>query len=83
MMLVSYLWGQKYFPVPYPRKKLVSYLITMLLLFAAQKGVAQLTHSFALRVASGTVLMLAFLALVIKVEKEEIGKMPFVGKFVR
>jgi O-antigen/teichoic acid export membrane protein len=83
MMLVSYLWGQKYFPVPYARKKLVSYLVTMLLLFAAQKGITQLTHSVPLHIASGTVLLLAFVALVISVEKEEIRKMPFVGKYIR
>ena len=83
MMIVSYLWGQHYFPVPYARKKLVSYLLVMLLLFAVQKGVAQLTGVFALRLLSGSVLMLLFLALVVKVEKDEIRRMPFVGKYIR
>lgn len=34
MMVASYLWGQKHYPVPYPVKKLSAYLVTASLLYA-------------------------------------------------
>lgn len=83
MMVMSYFWGQKYFHVPYATKKILSYLGVMLLLFATQKGVSHLTHMLALRMASGIVLMGLFLLLVLTVEKEEMKKMPFIGKYIR
>lgn len=82
MMVISYFWGQKYFHVPYATKKIVSYLGVMLLLFAAQKGICALTGHFAIRFVSASILMGLFLALVLKVEKEEMRKMPFIGKYI-
>jgi O-antigen/teichoic acid export membrane protein len=83
MMVISYFWGQKYFHVPYAVKKIISYLCTMLILFAAQKGICALTHLFAIRFVTATVFMGLFLLLVLNVEKEEMRKMPFIGKYIR
>ncbi|PZF73036.1 polysaccharide biosynthesis protein [Taibaiella soli] len=83
MMIMSYFWGQKYFFVPYATKKILSYMVVMLLLFAVQRGVSHFTHSFALRLTSGIVLMGLFLLLVLRVEKEEMKKMPFIGKYIK
>lgn len=89
MMMLAYFLGQKYFPIPYPVKKLSSYLVVMLLLFFAQKGVDVLTSSLnaapqiSIRFATATILFLIFLLLVIKIEKSEIKGMPFIGKYIK
>ena len=86
MMIISYLAGQKYFPVPYARKKLLSYILVMSLLFFVQLGVSYLTDgmraAFMIRIASGAVLMLAFVRLVWVAERKELAAFPIIGKYV-
>jgi O-antigen/teichoic acid export membrane protein len=82
MMIVSYFAGQKYFHVPYARKKLLSYLGVIVALFLLQRGVYQLTPSFAIRFVSGCIFMLAFVGLVWRVERAELKSFPVIGKFV-
>ncbi len=83
MMVISYFLGQRYFPVPYPTKKLVSYIVVMLLLFFAEQGVMHITGIIAIRVVAATVFMFLFLLLVLNVEKKELGGMPVIGRFIR
>lgn len=89
MVVVTYFVGQKYYPVPYSVKKILTYLTIMLLLFFLKKGVDYETRhlgellQISIRVASATVLMGLFLALVVKVEKAEMKGMPFIGKYLR
>lgn len=83
MMVVSYFLGQKYFPVPYAIKKLLAYLTIMLLLFAASRGIAALTHLLAIRFVAATALMGSFLYLVFSMEKKELKQLPYIGRFVK
>lgn len=83
MMVVSFLWGQKYFPVPYNVKKLLSYMAVMLLLFFAERGVQLLTTSVIVRLLSGVVFMGIFMKLIMTKEKNEIKSIPVIGRFVR
>ncbi len=83
MMLISYFWGQKVYPVPYATKKLVTYFVIMLLLYFMHWGVCQLTPSIAIRFSVGTVFMFLYLALIVKVEAKELKKFPVIGKFIR
>lgn len=83
MMLISYFLGQKYFPVPYNMKKLLSYLGVMLLLFFAQKAVGHFTESIVIRLGAATVFMLSFISMVVFAEKEELKGLPVVGKYIR
>ena len=83
MMIVSYLLGQKYFPVPYNLKKLLAYLAVMVILFFAQQLVMRLTGNFVVRFVSASVFMAMFLRLVLMAEKKELAGMPFIGKYVK
>ncbi len=83
MMMVSYVIGQKHFPVPYALKKLLSYLGVIVVLFLVQKGVYALTPSFIIRFLSGCALMMVFMSLVWKVERTELKSFPVIGRFVR
>ena len=83
MMVISYFLGQKYFPVPYATKKLISYLVVMLILFFAEQVVMHFTGIIVIRLASATVLMFLFLVLVFNVEKKELAGMPLIGKWIK
>ncbi len=89
MMLLAYFLGQKHYPIPYPVKKLCTYLVTMLVLFFIKVGVDKLTAGLGsslqitIRVIAATILLGLFLLLVMKIERSELKKMPFIGKYIR
>jgi O-antigen/teichoic acid export membrane protein len=89
MVVVTYFVGQKYYPVPYPVKKILTYLTVMLLLFFLKVGVDKLTYSLShwpqlgIRFVSASILMGLFLLLVLKVERAELKGMPVIGKYLR
>jgi O-antigen/teichoic acid export membrane protein len=83
MMVASYLLGQKYFPVPYARKKLLAYLGTMFVLFFGQKIVMWITDIVLIRLVFATGFFYLFLRLVYTVERKELSGMPVVGRFIK
>ncbi|MFC0775874.1 lipopolysaccharide biosynthesis protein [Terrimonas alba] len=82
MMITSYLLGQKYYPVPYARKKLISYLVLTVIIYALHRGLVSLwpNHWFNLIMAS--TLLVLFGLFVAKVERRELERIPFIGKLV-
>lgn len=89
MMVVTYFAGQKYFPVPYPVKKLSSYFIVALILFFLQQIITYYTGSLSthtqliVRTITASMLMGTFLLLIFRVENKELSGMPLIGKFIR
>lgn len=83
MMVTCYVWGQKEYPVPYAWKKLLAYILIVVLLFFIHKWFTMLwineTFSFIL----ASILLLAFVAFIIKIEKNEFQKLPVIGKYIR
>lgn len=89
MVVVTYFVGKKYYPVPYPVKKILAYLVIMLLLFFVKVLIDHLTIHFShfpqitFRLISATGLMGLFLLLVLKIEKSELQGMPLIGKYLK
>ena len=83
MMVLSYFIGQKYFRVPYPVKKLLSYITIMLLLFFIEKVVMYFSIKTPVRLGFATLLFYLFLRLVYFIEKKELKGLPVIGKFVK
>lgn len=82
MVLLCYHFGQKHFPIPYPVKKLLSYIGTIVVLFLIHYGFGKLTENPALRISAGVVLSLCFVALVLKTERKELKGFPVIGKYL-
>ena len=82
MMVISYFMGQHYLPVPYPTKKLLSYIAVMLALFFAQTAVMHYTNMIVIRLSTASVFMFLFLRLILAAEKKELGGMPVVGRWL-
>lgn len=87
MMVVSYTQGQKHYPIPYPRKKLIAYLSISAILYLLHELIAsQMNDSWKgyafVYYGSGLLFMALFGILILRVEAKEIQRLPFVGKFV-
>ncbi|AHF17659.1 lipopolysaccharide biosynthesis protein [Niabella soli] len=82
MVVLAYLLGQKYYPIPYAWKKLVAYMVITVLLFLVNKTLVSFTHNFWLKTGCATVFMCIFLYLVGRVERKELKSLPVIGRFI-
>jgi O-antigen/teichoic acid export membrane protein len=87
MMVISYIQGQKHYPIPYAKKKLITYLVICTLLYLIQKGIMALLPEDAsyyhwVYYSLALVLMGAFTLLIVAVEKKELQKLPYIGKIL-
>lgn len=83
MMVMSYQLGQRYYPIPYPWKKLVAYLVIVSLIYLVQWGISRFTPGWTLlHFGTGIVLLGAFTLFILKIEKKEFQKLPYVGRFI-
>jgi O-antigen/teichoic acid export membrane protein len=81
MMITSYLLGQKYYPIPYAKKKLLAYLVIVTLLYLIHRGLLLLYPHFWFSVATATALLLVFGWFIATIEEKEFQKMPVIGRF--
>ena len=83
MMVISYVWGQKVYPVPYAVSRLLGYLLIAVLLGIANQW---LTLSDSLPIAfhllKSTGFLIIFLSVLYILEREELKKLPLIGKWV-
>lgn len=82
MMVLAYAWGQKYYHIKYPRRRIVTYLIVMLVIYAAHTLVIQDTKAVWAEWFSGIVLFFSFIFLIFYLEKEQLKRLPIIGKYI-
>ena len=83
MMVVSYVWGQRIYPVPYAWKKLVAYLLISVALYGVYSAFELLNLGAWVNRGFALVLLGAFALLVLNAEKKELQRLPYLGKLVR
>ena len=81
MMITSYVLGQKYYPVPYARKKLIAYLVLVVLLYGLHEGLVYLWDNRWFNMGVATSLLLFFTWFVAVIERKELAALPFIGKY--
>lgn len=81
MMLVSYLLGQKHYPIPYARKKLISYLVLTTLVFLLHKVLRMISDNIYFSISGAVILLVGFLWFVARVERKEFQQFPVIGRF--
>ena len=83
MMVASYLLGQKYYKIPYPKKKLIAYLVISALLYLFHQGIIYFTPAMKVLHYFFAVFFLGiFILLIVKIEKKEFQKLPVIGKYI-
>jgi O-antigen/teichoic acid export membrane protein len=83
MMVISYIWGQKYYRIPYATKKLVAYLVIVVILFFIHKLITTYITNVYFNLALGAVLLFLYTSFILFVEKKEFQKLPVVGKYIK
>ncbi len=83
MMITSYVLGQKYYSIPYARKKLIAYLVLVVLIFLAHRGFVYFVENHWASLAAATALLGFFTWFVGKIERKELEKLPIIGKMYR
>jgi O-antigen/teichoic acid export membrane protein len=72
MMIVSYKWGQKVYPIPYATKKLIAYFVITLLLYSINLFILWVSSNKAFNYLFASILLLGFIGFVVKIEKKEL-----------
>ncbi len=84
MMVSSYLLGQKYYPVPYPVKKLIAYLVLVVLIYLMHWGINKIyPNHLWFSLTTATLLFGLFTWFVTKVEAKELAKIPMLAKYFK
>ena len=81
MMVISYVWGQKAYRIPYPWKKLLAYIVIVISIYLFHQ---LLTHFWTGKIFSfsiATIFVLCYVWFLATIEKKELSKMPLVGRF--
>lgn len=81
MMVISYLWGQKEYRIPYATKKLTAYIVIAVLLYFIHYGITHLLEGFLVSFISGLILLMFYILFVSKIEAKEFVKLPLIGKY--
>lgn len=82
MMVVSYVWGQKEYRIPYATKKLIAYLVIVVSLFFIHKGATYFLSNKLFSLSFATILLSVFTWFILLVEKKEFQKLPVIGKYI-
>lgn len=83
MMVISYVQGQKHYPIPYDLKSGGLYISTALALFGIHFTLRSMELNIFLLHGLATIFILVFLAIIVKKEKKELSKIPLLQKFYR
>ena len=83
MMVISFIWGQKEYLIPYAWKKLVSYLVIVVVIYFAYTGILHFYNHVYFNFILATCLLFAFIWFILLIEKKEFQKLPIIGKYMR
>lgn len=82
MMVISFVWGQRVYPVPYAWKKLLAYMVIVLLVYVAFLGLCVFSHRLVYRLAVASILLGAYVVFILRVERKEFRRLPYIGKYL-
>jgi O-antigen/teichoic acid export membrane protein len=82
MMVISYQWGQKAYPIPYATKKLAAYMVIVALLYFIHHFLTGLWKNNLFSLSLATLLTACFSFFILKIEKKEFQKLPYIGKWI-
>jgi O-antigen/teichoic acid export membrane protein len=82
MMVISFVWGQKAYRIPYAWKKLCAYLVISVLLYLLHKTLVHFVPATLFYYGTATLMMTAFVLFILKIERKEFQKLPLIGKYL-
>ncbi|MEO6838014.1 MAG: polysaccharide biosynthesis C-terminal domain-containing protein, partial [Ginsengibacter sp.] len=83
MMVISFVWGQKDYKIPYAWKKLSSYIIIVVILFFVHESLIHFFKGTLTNFISATLLLALYVWFVLNVEWKEFQRLPVIGKYFK
>jgi O-antigen/teichoic acid export membrane protein len=83
MMVISFMWGQKDYRIPYAWKKLVAYIVIVVLLFWIHAAFVHFFTGIISNLISATFLLILYIWFILNVEWKEFQRMPVIGKYFK
>jgi O-antigen/teichoic acid export membrane protein len=71
MMVISYIWGQKAYPVPYAWKKLLAYMVIVVFIYFIHQGITGIWKNPVLNYTMATFLLILFGLFIYRIERRE------------
>ncbi len=71
MMVISFIWGQKVYPVPYAWKKLLAYIVIVVILYFIHHGIISIWPNKALNYTVASFFLLLFGLFIYRIERRE------------
>ncbi|MGH2565944.1 MAG: oligosaccharide flippase family protein, partial [Ginsengibacter sp.] len=82
MMVISFLWGQKDYRIPYAWKKLSAYIVIVVLLFFIHEAITYFFKGTFVNLSTATLLLLLYVWFIMTVERNELQRTPIIKKFL-
>jgi hypothetical protein len=83
MMVMSYVWGQKEYRIPYAWKKMVAYISIVVTFYFIHKGITALLPYTIVSLLIASLLLFIYTWFILLVERKEFQKMPVIGKYLK
>ncbi len=83
MMLISYWWGQKAYPVPYAWKKLMAYMVITMVLYLLYLLILKLQLNAWVNRGIAAAILVGFIVFIMIIEKKEFQKLPIIGRWLK
>ena len=81
-MVISFVWGQKDYRIPYAWKKLCAYILIVVLLFFIHEAIVYFSKSTIVNLGTATLLLLIYLWLIMTIERKEMQRIPLLKKLL-
>ncbi len=82
MMVISFKWGQAQYRIPYAWRKLVAYMVIVVLLYFIDQLFLKAGLNRWINRGFATVLTGSFIIFVLNIEKKEFSRLPVIGKYL-
>jgi O-antigen/teichoic acid export membrane protein len=82
MMAISYFWGQKVYPIPYAAKKLCAYMVIAAIIYLVHHTIIGWWPKEWISLSLATLFTVGYLVFILRVERKEFSKLPYVGKLI-
>jgi len=82
MMVISFVWGQRAYRVPYAWKKLVAYIVIVALIYFVHHSLIRLfPNSAVFSIGLALIFTGGYALFIARIERKEFQRLPYIGRF--
>ncbi|HMN32339.1 MAG TPA: polysaccharide biosynthesis C-terminal domain-containing protein [Chitinophagaceae bacterium] len=83
MMITSYYFGQKHYPIPYQVSKILKYIILSTLIAILSQFIGSYIPSLWVKIIINLFLFFTFILTVLIIDKDKFSTLPVIGKYIK